>query len=75
MSTLSPEAPYHQWALQSTTQAFISTMLSDWYDRSKYEDFIKDMKFISDDYIFDLKDWQAKDVTKMILSTILWSGL
>ena len=45
-------------------------MLSDEHDRSKYEDFIKDMKFILDTYISDLKDWPAKDVTKMVMRTI-----
>ena len=31
---------------------------------------IKDMKFIFDGYISDLKYQQAKDVTKMVISTI-----
>ena len=61
---MSPEA------LQSTTQAFIATMQSDGHDQSKYEDFIKDMKFILDTYISDLKDCSTKDVTKMVISTI-----
>ena len=70
MSTLSLEAQHHQRALQSTTQAFIATMWSDGHDRSNYEDFIKDMKFILDTHISDLKDCSTKDVTKMVIATI-----
>ena len=51
-------------------QALIATMWSDGHDRSKYEEFIKDMKFILDNYISHIKDQQAKYVTKMVLSTI-----
>ena len=69
MSTLSPEAQ-HQQAIQSTTLAFIATMWSDGQDQSKHEDFIKDMKFILDKHISDLQNQKAKDVTKMIMSTI-----
>ena len=45
-------------------------MQSDEYSRSNYKDFIKDMKFLLDTHISDLKDWPAKDVTKMVISTI-----
>ena len=45
-------------------------MQSDGHGWSKYEDFFKDMKFILDSYISDLKDWQAKNVTKMFISII-----
>ena len=67
MYTLVPEAQCHQRAFQSTTQGFIATMWSDGHDWLKYEDFIKDMKFILDTYISDLKDLtKQKDVTKMV---------
>ena len=71
MSTLAPEAQYHQGTLQSTTQAFLATMQSDGHDQSKYEHFIKNMKFLLDNHISDLKGQQVKDVTKMVMN-IIW---
>ena len=45
-------------------------MQSDEHKLSSYEDFIKDVKYILNDHVANLKDCQGVDVTKQILSMV-----
>ena len=65
-----PEARQHQRALQSTTQSFIALMRSEDHDPERYKDYIKDIKYLVDDFIPQLSSHKPKDVMKMILMTI-----
>ena len=70
LSTLHPDARYHQTALQTTMQSFIKLMKSDNHDKSHYWDYINDMKFLLDSHILQLQGQEPKDVVKMIQTTV-----
>ena len=69
-STVDPEARQHQATLQSTMLAFVKLMWSDQHDHFQYADYIKDMKFLIDNYVHQLSGCEAKDIVKMIMTTI-----
>ena len=52
-------------------QAFAKLMRSDNHDRSKYVDYIKDMKFLVDSLVPQLSGCEPKDVVKIIM-TMIW---
>ena len=70
MSTLHPDARYHQAALQTTMQTFIKLMKSDNHDKSHYWDYTKDIKFLLDSHVLQLQGQEPKNVVKMIKTTI-----
>ena len=70
ISTQDPDATHHQQSLKTATKTFLSAMRSNEHKLSKYQNFLKDVKFILDGHVTDLTECAPSAVMKQILATM-----
>ena len=68
--TLTVESQRHQRALQTAARTFLNMMKSDDHSQEKYIDFLKDVKYLIQDHVSELKTCDVTEIMRTVLKMV-----